>query len=313
MGVQLSYDLSGDVTEHGFYGACWRSPSETEANEPDYGHRLADAQWEDKSDSSILYGSYDGETDITLLNKRPPDDKPGCLLRKTRLPVDLSVVGRIELDVKSSCSTSDMAPWYAVWLTPMLYGKTDDEAKAAEIDLVENYDNGRLGQDVNKVATNFAQCGMNGPYAYTRPYCHRSEWGAVATTLNHHLTVKAFEDDVDGRVIRVYRCPLPLAGSLTSCPEGSPYSEIRVTKMPQPWGVAREDWFPVWNKDIAGDHYGKYWLVADMWWTSGTDFKLSVKNVRFFLDNGTEWKMPLSGPPPTAHIMTTVETAEVVI
>lgn len=299
MGIQWSYDLSGDYTEHGFYGGCWREKSVTLANEGDYGMRPAKEQWEDKDDSSILYGSYDGETGLTMLNKRDPSNTRGCLMRKTRVPIDLSKIGRIELVAKTSGSTGK-APWYALWLTPMVYGPANDNAKAAEIDIIENYDWLHRGEDVNSVKTAFAQCGIGGDHAYTDPFCKPSDWGHVATALNHHITVKATQDPVNGRVIRVYRCPLKADENLTTCPSDSPYAEILATKMPQPSRVVRADWFPVWNKDEAGDQYGMYWLVADIWWTSGTDFKLSVENVQFFYDNGTEWKMPLDGPPPSA-------------
>lgn len=306
MGKQLSFDLSGDYTGHGFYGACWRDPnSETLADESDYGTRTAAAQWQDKANPNITYGSYDWDTGVTLYNKKSPSGKKGCVMRKSRLPIDLSVIGRIEFDVYSS-GGGGVAPWYSVWLTPMLYAGTDDSAKAAEIDLIENYDVSKQGVDMNRVNSNFATCGGDGDFAYTKPFCKDSVWGALATSLNHHVTLKAIEDPNEGRIIRVYRCPLPA----TTCSTGD-YSEIKVTKMPPPAGVVRDDWFPVWNKAKAGPHYGRYWLVADMWWTSGTDFKLAVEKIQFFMDNGAEWKMPLEGPPPTAAAETPAEVVVV--
>merc|ERR1712151_433647 len=62
--------------------------------------------------------------------------------------------------------------------------------------------------------------------------------------------------------------------------------------------MGTEDWFPVWDKQSAKDKYGKYWLVADIWYTSETDFKLSLDNIKFHYNNGSEWTMPLGGPPP---------------
>merc|ERR1719482_1415452 len=109
------------------------------------------------------------------------------------------------MDVSSS-GTQKVAPWYAIWLAPMIYADRDDNAKAAEIDMVENYDFTKRGQDMNNVFSNFAQCGIP---AYTQPYCRASSWGAVATALHHHVTVRAIEDPTDGRVIRVYRCQNP--------------------------------------------------------------------------------------------------------
>merc|ERR1739845_283158 len=123
-------------------------------------------------------------------------------------------------------------------------------------------------------------------------------WGGVATKVNHHITIKATQDPTDGRVIRVHRCPNPQGQNLTTCDAGT-YSEIRVQKKGPP-NVLPTDWFRIWNKDVAKEHYANYWLVADMWWTSNTDFQLSVDNMKFYKDNGEEWIMPLDGPPPKA-------------
>jgi len=84
--------------------------------------------------------------------------------------------------------------------------------------------------------------------------------------------------------------------SRKTCPDDSPDSEIKVGKAAPP-GVDPKLWFPIWNRDVAGEHSGKYWLAADIWVTTNTDFTLSVDNVTFFR-NETEWNMPLNGPPP---------------
>merc|ERR1711963_1011759 len=108
------------------------------------------------------------------------------------------------------------------------------------------------GQDVNNVRTNFAQCGLGDrDHKYTLPYCTQSEWGAVATKLNHHVSVKATMEQ-DGRVIRIYRCPLPQPSG--TCPDSSPHGTIKVTKAP-PHGVDPKLWFPIWNRGMAGKHY----------------------------------------------------------
>jgi hypothetical protein len=291
MGHQITYDYSNDITEHGLYGGCWRTPGV---------QTLAGGQWvqygpPDKQfqEDGKTYGTYDGETGVTLFNLRNDSSKPGCLMRKSRLPVDLSQLSKIEMDLKSSGSTG-AAPWYSVWLAPMVYADRDDNAKAAEIDMVENYDQQHRGQDVNSVNSNFAQCG---DLPYTLPYCQSSGWGAVATSLNHHVTVSAAEQGSEGRVINVYRCPQDATGSVTTCPDSSLHSSIKVTK-PGPANVPKEKWFKIWNKDVAKDLYAHYFIVIDMWWTSGTDFKLSADNIKFFKNDGSEWKMPLDDPPP---------------
>merc|ERR1712176_245429 len=106
-------------------------------------------------------------------------------MRKSRQPIDLSQIGRMELDVVGSGSANG-APWFSVWLAPMMYSARDDNAKAAEIDLIENYDHSRVGQDVSNMNTAFSQCGLNIPaYAYTVPYCKAAHWDAVSSKVNH--------------------------------------------------------------------------------------------------------------------------------
>lgn len=99
---------------------------------------------------------------------------------------------------------------------------------------------------------------------------------------------------------------------MKTCPHSSSFSEIKVQKPPPP-GVQKDKWFKIWNKDVAGEHYAHYWLVADMWWTSGDDFQLSVDNIRFFKDHGDEWKMDLKGPPPTAASMSEYRHGDITV
>jgi len=202
--------------------------------------------------------------------------------------------------VTSSGGTAAGAPWYSIWLTPMVYSDKNDNAKAAEIDLIENYDYRRRHLDMNNVQTAFAQCGV---LPYTLPYCQSNYWGPVATTVNHHITLQVTNSSSDGRVIRVYHCPNSGSERAKTCGvSGSwPFAEIKVEKAP-PANVPRDKWFPIWNKAVAKEHYAKYWLVADMWWTSNNDFKLTADNVKFFKNDGTEWKMDLHGPPPTVDV-----------
>jgi hypothetical protein len=306
MGQQETYDLSEDIQEHGLYGACWREMNP---------ETLAGGQWiqynkssEQFTEDGNVYGSYNLKTGVTLYNKRNSTNRPGCLMRKTRLPIDLSKIGAIEMDLVAKGSTN-VAPWYSIWLAPMVYARTDDNAKAAEIDIIENYDQNGRGHDVNDVRSNFAQCGIGGSFSYTDDFCKPSSWGHVATEVQHHISVKATEDPTDGRVIRVHRCKNPDDKNLTTC-DSSDFSEIRVEKSIAGTTIEKEDWFRVWNKELAGERYGKYFLVIDMWWTSDTDFKLSADNVKFFFDDGKEWVMDMTvGNPPIAGWTTTIPPA----
>mmetsp|Transcript_105289 Transcript_105289/g.307784 ORF Transcript_105289/g.307784 Transcript_105289/m.307784 type:complete len:346 (-) Transcript_105289:71-1108(-) len=271
-GVQITYDLSGDM-KHSIYGGCWRDFQ-------------PDTLGEHAVQNNITFVELAGETGVALFNRRLTRDKRGCLMRKSRVPIDLSQIGRIELDVAASGS-GDKAPWYSVWLAPMLYSVADASEKAAEIDLVENYVQAGRGFDVDDVKSNFAKCDPTIPgMQWTAGYCKAVDWGLHATAVGHHVTLAAKEEGTEGRVVEVRHCTQPSS----SCTAGD-YSSIKVTK-PNP---TVPDWFPVWNKEKAGARYGHYWLVADLWWTSDTDFKLNVSGVRFFFDNGTEWRMPLIG------------------
>jgi len=145
--------------------------------------------------------------------------------------------------------------------------------------------------DVSRVVTTFAECGQQG-FEWSFGVCTAMEWNEPAGHILAHVTMKSV--DADGqRSLRIYRCE---HGSST-CDEDRPYAEIKIEADPPADDIERDQWFPIWNKDLAGEAYGHYWLVADIWWTSDTDFQLKVANVKFF-KNDTEWKMPLDGQPP---------------
>jgi len=169
-----------------------------------------------------------------------------------------------------------------------------DLARSGEIDIIENYRYKHGGEDVNSVRTNFGQCGETED---THDHCKLSNWDGNAGKVNHHVSVKTTHDPTDGRIIRVHHCENPQGVPLSTC-DSEEFGEIKVTK-PPPSDISREDWFRVWNKGIAKDRYAKYWFVTDIWWTSGTDFKLSVDNIRFFKADDSEWIMPLDGAPPS--------------
>jgi len=296
MGKQISWDLSEDINRRGFYGSCWRKfqPETLAANEwTQLGP--ADSQFDEDNHT---YGRYEDGTGVSLFNLRNTSSTTGCLMRKSRVPIDLSVISRIELDVSTSGSTSE-APWYALRLFPAMYGNTMDNAKSAQIDLIENYDFDKTedGKDMNSLRTGFANCGMK---KYTEEYCRTFKWDTAASKVDHHITLQAFPTVDDGRVLRVYRCRQPQGQKLSTCDAGQSgdYAEIKVEKS-TPHDVPLEEWFPVWNQSLAKDRFAKYWLVAHIWWTSGTDFQLTTQNVRFFQDNDTEWTMPLNDSPPS--------------
>merc|ERR1712000_790646 len=96
-------------------------------------------------------------------------------------------------------------------------GHTD---AAAEIDLIENYLNSAKGQDMSRVQSNFAECDP-GIYnrGYTAPYCKASHWNERATDISHHITLSA-QDQAEGRVIEIRRCPQVPGHPKTTCTEG---------------------------------------------------------------------------------------------
>lgn len=288
------------------YGGCWAANylnesgllgTENLAASDEVVHGPLAEQFIDAS-SSKTYGTYDGDSGVTLFNKRNSSDMGGCLMRKSRVPVDLSSIDRMELDITAN-GTSDEAPWYSVWLVPMLYSgpNGDDTSKSAEIDLIENYDYERRGMEMNRAVTTFAECGQPG-FDWSFGVCTAMDWNEPAGHIFAHITLKAVDDD-GRRSLRVYRCE---QGSST-CGEDSPYAEIRVDADPPTDDIERDQWFPIWNQELAGAVYGHYWLVADIWWTSDSDFQLKVDNVKFFKSD-TEWKMPLDGQSPSAPTTT---------
>jgi hypothetical protein len=313
MGPQTNFDMGLD-TNKSLYGGCWKADFrhdsglkgvETLAGGQymQYTLPMADQFIEESVEEGRVvnktYGTYDGEVGVTLFNKRNSTDMGGCLMRKSRLPVDLSVIGRMELDITAKGS-SENAPWYAVWMAPMLYSGVNDATKAAEIDIIENYDYMKRGSDSSLVKTTFAQCGQPGDYSWTQSVCKAMDWHEKAGRISTHITLKAL--NLDGkRVLRVYRCSQPA----THCDESSDYAEIKVESDPPAPDIDPADWFPVWNKAKAKEWYGHYWIVADIWWTSDTDFELSVGNASFYFDNGTAWEMPLDGTPPNNPVTTT--------
>jgi len=238
-------------------------------------------------EGGITYVKYKGETGITLYNQlnqsMKSQNKKGCLMRKSRVPVDLSKIVKIDLDIKTTGS-GQTAPWYSFWLEPAVYSTGNPEG-SAEIDVIENYDflRTKLHQDGNKVKTQFSQCDPD-QKPQDSQWCSSAHWNVDATKIDHHVEINAQNLPGQGRVIEVKHCDRN-----DQC--GS--AKLFATKPGLPSG-----WFPVWNKASAGDKYGHYYIILDIWFASGTDFSLDISNLKFHKDDGSEWKMPLKGDPP---------------
>eukprot|EP00927_Polykrikos_kofoidii_P068610 TRINITY_DN63956_c0_g1_i1.p1 TRINITY_DN63956_c0_g1~~TRINITY_DN63956_c0_g1_i1.p1 ORF type:complete len:319 (+),score=37.11 TRINITY_DN63956_c0_g1_i1:48-1004(+) len=263
MATQVTYDLSG-LPDHTLYWSC---PSVVGERDVEY---------------DVTFAHYGGDTGVTLHNRR--HDRHDCLMRKTRVPVDLSSIGRIEVDVRAS-GTSSQSPWYALWLAPMDYSFTDGSV-SAEINLIENRNETTYGHGSNDLHSSFPSCAPDGP-AFASGYCTPLRWDAEASDIDHHITLSARDDQVDGRVFEIRHCR-NTASPISTC-SSDDFAAIWVSK-PNP---GAPDWLPVWNRTRMGDRFGHYWLVSDIWHTSNTDFELSVSNLRFFRDDGSEWLMPL--------------------
>jgi len=148
---------------------------------------------------------------------------------------------------------------------------------SAELDLAENFFWTIRPHPYNRIYSQFSNC--------DRADCVSSRWSTSATQVHHHITVSTIGSG-DHKTIRLQRCANPRNKNLTTCNNGE-YAEIKVGP-----------WYPVWNRDKAGVRYGMYWLVSDIWQTDGTSFQLTVDNVRFYKEDGSEWKMALNGEPP---------------
>mmetsp|Transcript_118822 Transcript_118822/g.236720 ORF Transcript_118822/g.236720 Transcript_118822/m.236720 type:complete len:387 (-) Transcript_118822:273-1433(-) len=275
---QTTSDYSGDPVKSTLQG-CWGGGGGTPGGVEQVGI--------ENVERGITYAKYQGETGITLYNglnqSMKQQNKKGCFMRKSRVPVDLSQIGKIELDIKTSGSGPN-SPWWAFWLEPVVYPIGNMEG-SAEIDVIENYDykKTRLHQDGSKVKTQFSQCDPD-LHPQDAQWCTSTHWNVDSTKIDHHVEVSAQDRPGQGRVIEVKHCDRN-----NRC--GS--ARMFATKPGLP-----SSFFPVWKKASAGDMYGHYWMVLDIWYTSGTDFSLDISNVKFHKDDGSEWKMPLKGDPP---------------
>jgi len=235
---------------------------------------------------------------VTLYDKKngtAENGKPGCLMRKSRLPIDLTTIGRIELDIQTTADEGAFgAPWYSVWLAPMIGNSVRQVQKDAEIDLIENIDGGSAWNPVNQLSTQFSDCG----HSYvpgSEPYCSNAMWDPSVNSyaVDHHITLKVHMENKERR-IEVCHC----AGTgRKTCDENQGCANIWVDKGARQYDPPTA--FPVWQ-DSAQAWKGHYWLVSDIWKTQNRfNFRLNVDNVTFWDNDDVEWEMPLDGPPPT--------------
>lgn len=202
----------------------------------------------------------------------------------------------MELDIKTTADVGATgAPWYSVWLSPMLTNSVATVAKDAEIDMIENIDGTQAWGPINRLHTQFSDCGQNYVPA-SKPYCQNFDWSGVNSfAVDHHITLKVHDEGDNGRRIEICHCAG--TGRETCGDDSLGCANIWVDKGAREYDPPTG--FPVWRDD-AGAWKGHYWLVADIWKTQNQfNFRLSVDNVTFFDNNGTPWKMPLDGPPPT--------------
>lgn len=268
MASQVTYDLSGNP-DHTLYWSCPFVVGEHDAED------------------DTRFVNYNESTGVTLHNEKM--SHRDCLMRKSKIPVDLSKIGRIEVDVRA-IGKQKYAPWYALWLAPMDYSFVEGSV-SAEINLIENRNASTYwGNGSNNAHSSFPSCAPCGPdepcCSYCSSYCKPLSWSHAANDIDHHITLAAREDAVIGRIIEIRHCPNE-ASPMPTC-SAKEFAEIHVTRP----NLGAPDWFPIWNETRMGDRFGHYWLVSDIWHTSNSDFTFSVSNVRFFLDDGSEWFIP---------------------
>jgi hypothetical protein len=301
MAVQTTHDLSGiEVAPRyeSIYESCWAAGAAggvttLAGGKKTYGYLedWNDQFWEDGQ----LYGNYMGDTGVNLKSKHNlSSDGSGCLMRKSRLPIDFTKIQRMELDIQTS-GTAPTGPWFGVWLSPLLANtlKTPPSvALDAEIDIIENHGAGSGWEPVNALSSQFSLCGNPGEPASVSGLCRNKRWFDVqAARMNHHFTVEVNGDGA-GKIVSACGCRGTGTGETCQrAPDNCATISVGA-------GVARDaNNFRAWRDDI-GPWKGHYWLVADIWQTLDWDqgqFQLFVDNVTFWDYEGKQWLMPLGG------------------
>ena len=243
----------------------WQETYNLEAPEADGSNSLYFSC--DKQASTILraeeangasFVKYDGETGVTLVDEQllfPATTQAVCLIRTFGGPIDLTMTTRVELNVKTAgqgapCGAGNgtCAPWFAVWLAPMVYDWSFDNTFSAEINLVENHalDAGNRSYLYNHVHSSYPDCDNTGEDHAARnkdnEYCKMLRWDVPATALNHHITVKVSMDDTGARLVKVWHCenaadgdPQPTCtGSRAEC---SRLGEVLLRPWPHPRNI----------------------------------------------------------------------------
>ena len=157
------------------------------------------------ADGGLTFVKYaDGDT-VTLVDQQLFNQRV-CMLRTYSHPIDLTETTRIELNVKTAgrgapcvndpvAGRSTCAPWFAVWLAPMIYeyGKGYENTWNAEINLIENHagaggpgTGGPYGFVYNNVHSSFPACDNVGNNDTTVPkeLCQMLGWDIANEDLS---------------------------------------------------------------------------------------------------------------------------------
>ena len=235
-----------------------------------------------------------------------------CMLRTYSHPIDLNLTTRIELNVKTAghgapcvndpvAGRSTCAPWFAVWLAPMIYEydlpAPYNNTWNAEINLLENHagaggpgTGGPYGFVYNNVHSSFPGCDNVGcdnqrcDANVPKELCQKELWDVDATDINHHITVKVVGDESGGRILKIWHCKNPSTPLRTCSGSVFAHMSLRGKNLSDP----SKFWSPVWepypypDPSIAGEFYGKYQLVSNMWDTHGTGLEFSTSDVELY-------------------------------
>ena len=282
---QETYNLLAPVStgDNSLYFSC---------NEGDYNpHVRSD------SENGIVFVKYADRDKVSLFDEQLFPNQSVCILRPYMHPIDLTKITRIELNVKThgqgapcvkngADRTTACAPWFAVWLAPMVYDGSFSNTFSAEINLIQNYDlpNPESGQSYdlyNNVHSSFPNCDNPGNTntGIPREFCEMLDWGVDATNINHHITAKVVVDGSGGRVLKIWHCRNKAHGSPMRTCNGSAFAQMSL----QGNTPVNKFWSPVWEQKVAHELYGKYQLVTNIWNTRGTGLEFSTSDVELFL------------------------------
>ena len=288
---QEHYDLAGDPANSLYYSCNNANNSHVQS----------------ETANGLTFVKYtDGDT-VSLFDQQL-FNQGVCMLRTYSHPIDLTETTRIELNVKTAghgapcviapvAGRSTCAPWFAVWLAPMIY---EDNFSApynntwnAEINLLENHagaggpgTGGPYGFVYNNVHSSFPGCdnvGCDNVACDTnvpKELCQKELWDVDATDINHHITVKVVDDGSGVRTLKIWHCKNEVPSTPLRTCSGSVFAHmsLRGKNLSDP----SKFWSPVWEKSVADKFYGKYQLVTNMWDTHGTGLEFSTSDVELY-------------------------------